>query len=242
MERTPSGNSIISDNTYEPRHIYTLTHSDDDAARRVQVHFRQLPPHGKQERYLRNLIDSKVAIDNDALHSIRTAVDSVFFNGVLSGRVIWEWSHQSDERYKTELIGTTALRPAVQGGYETLIVLSKPILKDPAYDRRLVLSAFIHELIHCYLFILCGFDARMKGGHTKGFHIIAEIIDKWVGVDNLRLCNMKANLNHFRLDRGRVRDSRMEAVRDEWHSHEGCNQSPTPGSRCENAGVINGYT
>lgn len=239
MERTPSGNSIISDHTYEPRHNNTLTPAaDEDAARWVQSHFRQRPPHGKQERYLRNLIDSQEPIDNDALDSIRTAVDSVFFNGVLSGRVVWEWSHQSDERYKTELIGTTALRPdSARGGYETLIVLSKPILTDPAYDRRLALSAFIHELIHCYLFILCGFDARMKGGHTDGFHAIAEIIDRWVGADNLRLCNMKANLNHFRRDRTRMQDPRMDVIRDEWHSHEGCNQSPQPDSGFQDAGV-----
>lgn len=243
MERTPSGNMIISDHTYEPQHNNTLTHSDEHAASRVESHFRRRSPHGKQERDLRYLIKSEEYIDDDALDRIRAAVDAVFFNGVLSGRVVWEWSHQSDERYKTELIGTTALRPDVaRGGYETLIVLSKPILKDGLYDRRLVLSAFIHELIHCYLFILCGFDARKRGGHTKGFHTIAEIIDKWVGVDNLRLCNMKANLNHFRLDRGRMRDIKTQVVRDERHSHEGCNQSPRPHSGYQGAGVYHDYT
>jgi len=209
MERTPSGNSIISDNTYEPQHHHTLVMlSDSAAAHKVKEHFRTRPKDGNKERYLRNLINSTQPIDDDALHSIRTAVDAVFFNGALTKRVIWEWSHKFDERYTTELIATTALRPVSsdQGGYETLIVLSEPILKDQDYDRRLLLSTFIHELIHCYLFISCGFDARLCGGHTKGFHEIARIIDAWVGDDNLRLCSMKANLDHFRLERGRPRE------------------------------------
>lgn len=239
MERTPSGKSIISDNTYEPWHNYTLTCSDEEAAGRVKSHFRRLPPHGTHERILRHLIQSHVSIDKDALDSILTTVDSVFFSGVLSGRVRWDWSHPSQQRYHTELIGTTALRPAAQGGYETLIVLSDPILKNPDYDRRLLLSAFLHELIHCYLFILCGFDARLKGGHTDGFHSIAGIIDKWVGPGYLRLCNMKANLNLFRNDPpllppqpppppARSVEPRLEALALSRHTHEGCNQSPRP--------------
>jgi hypothetical protein len=227
MERTPSGNSIISDNSYEPWHNDTLTCSDEEAAGRVKSHFRRLPAHGTHERILRRLIESREPIDKDALDSILTASDSVFFGGVLSGRVRWDWSHPSQPRYekfKTELIGTTALRKAQQGGFETLIVLSDPILNNPDYDRRLLLSAFLHELIHCYLFILCGLDARKKGGHTDGFHVIAAIIDKWVSPGYLRLCNMKANLNHFRKDAVlRIMDPRLER-----HKHEGCNQSPRP--------------
>lgn len=228
MERTPSGNSIISDNTYEPWHNNTLpTYTDEQAAGRVKYHIRRLQPHGTHERILRRLIESREPIekdDRDALDSALTAADVLFFDGVLKGRVRWDWSHPSQPRYKTELIGTTALRPAQQGGYETLIVLSDPILNNPDYDRRLLLSAFLHELIHCYLFILCGFEARMKGGHTDGFHDIAGIIDKWVGPGYLRLCNMKANLNHFRNDPVlRTMDPRLER-----HAHDGCNHSPRP--------------
>jgi hypothetical protein len=227
MERTPSGESIISDNTYEPWHNYTLTCSDEEAAGRVKSHRRRLPPHGIHERILRNLIVSGGPIDKDVLDSILTAADSVFFGGVLSGRVRWDWSDPSQQRYETELIGTTALRPAAQGGYETLIVLSDPILNNPDYDRRLILSVFLHELIHCYLFILCGFEARWKGGHTAGFHAIAGVIDKWVGHGYLRLCNMKANLNHFRSDPpARIADPRLEGLSR--HNHDGCNQSPRP--------------
>ncbi|KAH6711522.1 hypothetical protein BKA61DRAFT_487006 [Leptodontidium sp. MPI-SDFR-AT-0119] len=249
MERTPSGNSIMSDPSYEHQTSpnNTLTYRDSDAAHRVQYHLKHLPSHRKHERILRKLIrrddpldDS--SIDDDALASILNSTNAIFFSGVLSGRVQWEWSSQS--RYHTELIGTTALRPRANGdGFETLIVLSEPILKNPKYDRRLLLSAFLHELIHCYLFILCGFEARRERGHTRGFHVIAGIIDGWVGEGYLSLCNMKANLNHFtRRDGGREMDGldlrgEMGVGRVErrlglghGHDHEGCNQSPRPES------------
>jgi hypothetical protein len=241
MERTPSGNSIIHAPYEPPLDNHTLD-LDEVAALHVVNHFKRRPPDGRQERYLRKLINN-TSIDNKALDGVRTAVDAIFFDGHLAQRVTWEWSAESDERYRTELIGTTALRRAANSdGYETLIVLSKPILQNPAYDRRLVLSAFIHELIHCYLFIRCGFNARVTGGHTKGFHTIAETIDRWVGVDNnLRLCNMKANLNHFRPDPRQINDPRTEMVRDGRHSHEGCNLSPRPESRYEDTGFSDGY-
>jgi len=176
------------------------------------------------------LIKRDDPLDDVALDSILTTADSVFFHGALSQRVKWEWS--SDDRYRTELIGTTALRRCTnREGFETLIVLSQPILKNPLYDRRLLLSAFLHELVHCYLFIQCGFGARTEGGHPQGFRTIVEIIDNWVGGGYLSLCNMKANLNHFRKDMGRG----VEAFRDErcpWpypqeaNSYEGCGESP----------------
>jgi hypothetical protein len=229
MERTPSG-TIISDKTFEPRHNNnTLICSDEEAACRVKRHFRRLPPHGKHERILRTLIESRVLIDKDALDSILIGADTVFFDGALAGRVRWEWSNSSQPCYETELIGTTALRPASQGGFETLIVLSEPILCHSGFDQRLLLSAFLHELVHCYLFISCGFEARDKGGHTEGFHRIAGIIDDWVGGGYLQLCNMKANLNFFRTGRlMRVMDPCIEGLREGRHSHEGCNQSPRP--------------
>ncbi|KAG0652006.1 hypothetical protein D0Z07_0924 [Hyphodiscus hymeniophilus] len=234
MERTPSGNSIISDDTYESLHNNTLRPcSDDEAASRVKYHIRRHPPHGKHERILRRLIEGNGPIDRsdvEALDSALTAADVLFFDSQLKGRVRWDWSHPDEPRYENELIGTTAIRDAQQGGFETLIVLSDPILNNPDYDRQLLLSAFLHELIHCYLFILCGFDARVKGGHTKGFHDIAEIIDTWVGSGYLRLCNMKANLNHFRNNAHlRTTDPGLEMpARHTKHAHDGCNQSPRP--------------
>lgn len=246
----------MSDTLYEHQASSnnTLPDRDNDAARRVEYSFKNFPSHRKHERILRKLIrrddpldDS--TIDDDALLSILNSANAVFFDGVLSGRVQWEWSSQS--RYHTELIGTTALRPRANGdGFETLIVLSSPILKNPKYDRRLLLSAFLHELIHCYLFILCGFEARRERGHTKGFHDIAEIIDNWVGPGYLSLCNMKANLNHFQKD-VTVLDPRVEMslpvslpitrhMHAYGHRHEGCNQSPRPESGLDMLDVRSG--
>lgn len=238
MERTHSGNSILSDKPYDEQPDNTLRCRDEEAAQRVKNHFtyQRKSERTAHERILRRLIKLDDPLDqgfinDESLGSIITAADSIFFGGALKGRVQWDWS--SEERYRTELIGTTALRHRPDGdgpddgGIETLIVLSEPILRNPKYDRRLLLSAFLHELVHCYLFILCGFEARMEGGHTPGFHKIARIIDDWVGGGYLSLCNMKANLNHFRNDRY---DPRLEVYRDDRiHRHEGrCNQSPRP--------------
>ena len=226
MEHTASGALNLSGNVYETLHNNTLRPcSDDEAASRVRHHIRRNPPHGKHERILRRLIESREPLDRSdvkALDSTLTAADVLFFDGQLKGRVRWEWSHPEQPRYRNELIGTTALKwCAQQGGFETLIVLSDPILNHPDYDRRLLLSVFLHELIHCYLFILRGFDAKIKGGHTTGFHDIAEIVDNWVGSGYLRLCNMKANLNYFRNN-----PTLSTSPRYIRHSHEGCNQSP----------------
>lgn len=245
MERTPSGTSIIPDKSFEPPHNNTLICCDKEAADMVETHFKRRSPDSLHERILRNLIRNLIKspspVDEMALDIILTMMDSIFFGGVLSGRVRWEWSHPSQQRFKTELIGTTALRPAAQGGFETLIVLSSPILQHPGYDPRLLLSAFLHELVHCYLFIQCGFEAREQEGHTDGFHLIVGIIDKWADQDNLRLCDMRANLDHFRNDRGRVMDAKVDAFRD--HRHDGCNQSPRPRRQSlENVSVYPGWT
>jgi len=250
MERTPSGNSIISDTRFEQQPNHTLTSRDEEAARKVVDHLDRGHSRRNHEDILKGLIkraDPNGDLDNDALDGILTTADTVFFDGALSGRVQWEWSSQ--ERYKTELIGTTALRQRSNGdGFETLIVLSAPILKNPRYDRRLLLSAFLHELIHCYLFIKCGLGARMQGGHTNGFHSIAQAIQNWVEQWHpgyLELCNMKANLNRFDKTRIAVQfvDPRMDVFRDERrHGHEGCNQSPRPDiDLLEASGVLPGY-
>ncbi|KAL2063330.1 hypothetical protein VTL71DRAFT_5135 [Oculimacula yallundae] len=270
MERTASGRSIISHSSYEstyeqapaPSSQSTFSDPDKAAASRVKHHVNKISSQRKYERHeriLRSLIgrdqplDDGRIIDDVALDSILNSANAIFFSGVLSGRVQWEWSSQS--RYHDELIGTTALRRrAGNDGFETLIVLSEPILRSDRYDRRLLLSAFLHELIHCYLFIVCGFEAKRERGHTKGFHVIAEVIDRWVGEGAegcrwLRLCNMKANLNNFRRDVGgrnlvmgreleesmEIMDPRMDMAmsmsrgeRRLEHGHEGCNQSPRP--------------
>ena len=250
MERTPSGNSIISDTRFEQQPNHTLISRDEEAARKVLDHIERGPSRWNHEDILKGLIkraDPNGDLDDKALAGILTTADSVFFAGALSGRVQWEWSSQ--DRYQTELIGTTALRRCSdRDGFETLVVLSAPILKNPKYDRRLLLSAFLHELIHCYLFIKCGFEARMQGGHTPGFHLIARAIHDWVEAWHpgyLELCNMKANLNHYDKTRAATQfaDPRIDVFRDERrHGHEGCNQSPRPdGNILEASGIRPGY-
>jgi len=213
MERTASGLSISSD---------TTTHltgdlfgggdggeqllGDAEAAWLVAQHmasYRRRFPDSQHERILRSLIQPKsrgaeFSIDDAALESIFSAANALFFHNRLSHRVRWDWSHASSAQYEREIIGTTALRRAAVGGYETLIVLSQPILRDRKYNRRLLISTFLHELIHSYMFICCGFSARACGGHTEGFRQIARMVDDWTGPDTLHLKEMEADLERFR--------------------------------------------
>jgi hypothetical protein len=206
MERTASGLSIASDTGNRCASSELL--EDEEAAQRVREHlsaFRRRFPDSKHERILRSIIqpkstDGEYELDNDALQSIFSAANEIFFNGRLSQRVTWDWSHASSAKYESNIIGTTALRRASKRGFETLIVLSSPILKDKQYSRRLLISTFLHELIHSYLFICCGFRARHCGGHTPGFKMIAELIDHWAGPENmLFLWKMEADLERFRV-------------------------------------------
>ncbi|KAK4136666.1 hypothetical protein BT67DRAFT_439665 [Trichocladium antarcticum] len=225
MERTASGHSIHPDPTERCGSTELL--EDDKAAQRVRDHlatFRRRNPDSKHERILRSIITPRrrqphhhqhhhhhrreadeYPVDNDALESILSAANNLFFNGRLSQRVMWDWSHDSSTRYDSRVIGTTALRRAstTTRGFETLIVLSSTILRDARFSRRLLISTFLHELIHSYLFICCGFRARSCGGHTKGFREIARVIDEWAGEESgLFLSRVEADLEVFRLDAG----------------------------------------
>ena len=187
--------------------------------------YRQRNRNSQHERILKSLICPRAVpgghdqfeIDDEALQGIFYAANELFFQGRLKGRVTWDWSStgsnsdsdsqgadgsgfSAHSKYRSKIIGTTALRragPDMGGGYETLIVLSQPILKDRRYNRRLLISTFLHELIHSYLFVCCGFAARKAGGHTDGFRRIARLIDRWVGPQILYLCNMEADLKDF---------------------------------------------
>lgn len=211
MERTHSGNTILTDPELHPADCPEFSYEEDSkAAWWVEQHLAK--PHARgnvkrHERILRTLINPRAKatdfpLDNAALESIFSAADEIFFQGRLSRRVHWEWSsgcvNVVGTKEGSRIIGTTALRAAEGGGYETLIVLSSPILKDTSYNRRLLISTFLHEMIHSYLFICCGFKARHCGGHTMGFKKIAELIDQWEGQGSLRLCDMEADLEHFR--------------------------------------------
>ncbi|KAI1421379.1 hypothetical protein F5Y12DRAFT_33272 [Xylaria sp. FL1777] len=159
---------------------------------------RRLSQH---ERILKTLINPKglsaeFEIDDQALQGIFYAANEIFFRGSLKGRVTWKW-----ETLPTNLIGTTAWRDAPDGqGYETRIYLSRQILKDKKYNRRLLISTFIHELIHSYLFVYCGYHPDDCGGHTSGFKRIANLINNWVGEENLlQLHKMEAELSDFEI-------------------------------------------
>jgi hypothetical protein len=174
----------------------------DAAARLVEIDindYRKRRELSRHERILRSLISPKALgaefeIDDEALQGILSATNKIFFRGSLTGRVTWTW-----EDLPTNLIGTTAWRAAPNGhGYETLIFLSKQILKNKKYNRRLLISTFIHELIHSYLFINCGYQPDDCGGHTSGFKRIAQLINNWVGEENLlQLHKMEAELSDF---------------------------------------------
>lgn len=163
---------------------------------------RRLSQH---ERILKSIISPKALsaefeIDDEALQGIFYAANEIFFRGSLKGRVTWTWDEV--DRLATNLIGTTAWRDAPDGhGYETLIVLSKQILKNKKYNRRLLIATFIHELIHSYLFVYCGYHPDDCGGHTSGFKRIAKLINHWVGEENLlQLHKMEAELSDFEMN------------------------------------------
>lgn len=209
MERTNSGRTILTEpDSFSNAECSDFSPEEDKAAaarvRRYMNNPRRVVR--RHESILRSLIHPKdhrgadFALDEIALESIFSAADEIFFQGRLTRRVQWEWSSGEQNYYNSRIIGTTALReaqPPLVGGYETLIVLSSPLLRDTKFNRRLLISTFLHELIHSYLFICCGFKARHCGGHTDGFKEIAAAIDEWAGRGTLRLCDMEADLAHF---------------------------------------------
>ncbi|KAK0747964.1 hypothetical protein B0T21DRAFT_277059 [Apiosordaria backusii] len=228
LERTASGLSIRPDPTESYVRCGSMELLEDAAAaQRVREHlanFTRRNPDSKHERILRSIISPRgrhnelQPLDNDSLESIFSAANEIFFNGRLSQRVRWDWSDETSTRYDCRVIGTTALRKKIDKGgrgFETLIVLSSTILRDKRYNcRRLLISTFLHELIHCYLFICCGFRARWEGGHTKGFREIAEIVDEWAGEGSrLYLGRVEADLELFRVEG-------PEAVTDGYFAHQ----------------------
>ena len=186
--------------------------SDLSAAALVRAHLaahRRRLPDSQPERILRALIAPRTraaafALDDAALRSIFSAANELFFGGRLSRRVAWDWSHPGRQAqwHASHIVGTTALRRcALLGGWETLIVLSSPILRDTRYNRRLLIATFLHEMIHSFMFVVCGPGAaRTCGGHTEGFREIAGLIDEWAGREYLRMSDMEADLDNFRGD------------------------------------------
>lgn len=213
--------------------------SDLAAAALVRAHLashRRRLPDSQPERILRALIAPRTraaafALDDAALRSIFSAANELFFGGRLARRVAWDWSHPGRQAqwHASHIVGTTALRRcALLGGWETLIVLSSPILRDTRYNRRLLIATFLHEMIHSFMFVVCGPGAaRTCGGHTEGFREIAGLIDEWAGREYLRMSDMEADLDNFRGDvdddvfSPPVDDMGGSLVEPEWrHGHD----------------------
>lgn len=198
---------------------YRTSISDEEAARQIERWFTKRRKPQLTVRIFRNLVARRDELDDNSLHDLLLAADKTIFGGRLSGRVCWEWSKGQPE-YEHELLGTTALRPASIGGFETLIVLSRPLLQDERFSRDLLLSAFLHELIHSYLFIRCGLDHAENDGHTEGFRKIAKLIDRHFGQQRLHLCNMRANLDYFLVSKIPASPQGNPPVNGEFCGHE----------------------
>lgn len=220
---------VIDDDADEDHHM-----SDEEAAESVELHVAENHKrnrHSKHERILKSLINPKARsadfeIDDEAIQGIFYAANEFFFCGRLKGRVTWEWADKRNSRFQANIIGTTALRKASEiGGYETLIILSSHFLRNKNYSRRLLISTFLHELVHSYLFICCGFKARASGGHTDGFVRIASLIDDWAGPETLHLRNIEADLDDFLADTARYQHDQL--LRTSYCSGHTC-ERPTP--------------
>lgn len=249
LERTESGISITSDHSASHHHGTTVdTESgvdgsflldDLEAARQVRKHiasYRRHFPDSQPERILKALISPKsrgadFPLDNDALRSIFSAANELFFVSRLTRRVTWDWSHSEAAQYDNHIVGTTAVRRSARlGGWETLIVLSSPILRDTKYNRRLLISTFLHEMIHSFMFVTCGLKAKKGGGHTEGFREIAGIIDDWAGCECLRMRDMEADLDRWR------GDNFHDEVDDGGREHYGHHQHRADASSHDGAG------
>lgn len=170
--------------------------NDEEAFRRVEKCLKQRQ-NQVPGRILRKLLNRELALGHESLDTIMIATDKVFFDDKLRGRVEWRWSMAGEDGYENELLGTTTPQYSPETGIEARIVLSRPLLESGRYSRDLLLSTFLHELVHCYLFICCGDQAQEDGGHTPGFQLIVRLVNGWIGNSQLRLCSMKADLDNF---------------------------------------------
>lgn len=185
--------------------------TDEEASRRVEWCFKKRQNH-VPGRILWKLLNRQLALGHESLETIKVAMDNVFFDGKLRGKVRWRWSRAGEEAYENELLGSTTPRYSPGTGIEARIVLSRPLLLSGRYSHDLLLSTFLHELVHCYLFICCGDQAQKDGGHTPGFQHIVQLINGWIGNSRLRLCSMEADLDHFVIESEEI--SRCPSVID----------------------------
>ena len=185
----------------KPQEMCRHTHNiDNEAASLVEHCFKKR----RETRFGRTLrkrlnheLDLGLSSIIQSLDAILGAADIVFFSGKLQNRVAWRWSSDSDQGFVNEFVGTTTPIYSEEFGTKAEIVLSRPLLQSGQYSSNLLLSAFLHELVHCYLFIYCGARAEEDGGHTPGFQRIVSLIQSWLGNPKLRLCSMRADLDNF---------------------------------------------
>lgn len=173
--------------------------SDGEAFTRVEGSFRteRLKLTGRiLRKRLNHELDLGLTSVIKSLDAILIAADTVFFCRRLNGHVTWRWSCESDHGFSTEFVGTTTPLYS-EDSVRAEIVLSKPLLQSGEYSSNLLLSAFLHELVHCYLFICCGAKAEENGGHTPAFQSIVSLIQSWLSNPRLQLCSMRADLDNF---------------------------------------------
>lgn len=206
-EQTESGyaikfapaSSLISPDDPDAANYLTDKAAADLVRKSIKKHKRD----SLNSRILKSLITSSTfEMDDAALQNLFHAANDIFFSTDLAGRVAWDWSDPTSPQYQDDIVGTTALKRCARGGWETLIVLSTPVLRNPRYDRRLLICTFLHEMIHCYLYVKCGPAAGHNNGHTEGFSTIAGLIDDWVGGELLRLRCLSVDIEYFRVPDG----------------------------------------
>lgn len=179
---------------------------DDEALAMFRICLKARRP-TRHARTLERLLNRKMDLDADSisssLNTILDLADKVFFSNKLRDRMEWRWSNDTDVGYDNDFLGTTTPQYLVDPENPTKIrtradiVLSRPLLRSKKYKSSLLISTFVHELVHCYLFICCGRQAEHNGGHTGAFHKIVADIKDWLQNDELLLCNMKADLRFF---------------------------------------------
>lgn len=189
--------TINASSTQLETDIANFEEDDMRAAEMVEVNMKRAG-NDSEKQELRNYINGQLPLGADDLNEIRRLADGVWFNGTLKGKVNWRWS-DNESLFNHQYLAATATRCAKAGGrdVETQIILSTPLLRQGDFDRRLLISAWLHELVHSYLFIQCGMIAVAKGGHTAGFQKIGALIDEWTGHGQLHLKETKADLKKF---------------------------------------------
>ena len=179
MERTPSGNEIIFECEIETKNR-AARFSCTDHVQSVQdaIHSFRKYQNSTLSLELRATIQAFLDRRDGNFDGICNKANVLFFGGLLTNRVQWEWS--TAERYCEWLMGTTAFRDKGDGGLDCLVILSEHLLRRRDSDQILAVKVFLHELVHCYLFICCGESAKTNGGHTRGFFLLEETILDWL--------------------------------------------------------------